>query len=94
MNSDTLIGEVTAKEDGYMILSIPYDPGFRILVDGRKTEAALFEDMMIAVPLKAGTHSISLRFYPQGMTAGILITLFSILVFATIWILERKQNRG
>ena len=94
MNSDTLIGEVTAKKDGYMILSIPYDPGFRILVDGRKTEAALFEDMMIAVPLKAGTHSISLSFYPQGMTAGILITLFSILVFATIWILERKQNRG
>ena len=92
MSSTKLNGTVTAAEDGYLILSIPYDPGFTIKVDGVKTEAALFEDMMIALPLTAGDHDISLSYYPQGMTAGILITALSILLFAIICYAERKKE--
>ena len=92
MTSAKLNGTVTAEEDGYLILSIPYDPGFTIKVDGVKTEAALFEDMMIAVPLNAGTHAISLSYYPQGMTAGILITALSIVLFTIICYVERKKE--
>ena len=92
MSSTKLNGTVTAAEDGYLILSIPYDPGFTIKVDGVKTEAALFEDMMIALPLTAGDHDISLSYYPQGMTAGILITILSIALFAIICYAERKKE--
>ena len=92
MSSTKLNGTVTADEDGYLILSIPYDPGFTIKVDGVKTEAALFEDMMVAVPLTAGDHDISLSYYPQGMTAGILITALSILLFAIICYAEQKKE--
>ena len=92
MTSAKLNGTVTAEEDGYLILSIPYDPGFTIKVDGVKTEAALFEDMMIAVPLNAGTHAISLSYYPQGMTAGIFITALSIVLFTIICYVERKKE--
>ena len=90
MTSTKLNGTVTADEDGYLILSIPYDPGFTIKVDGAATEAALFEDMMIAVPLSAGEHEISLSYYPQGMTAGILVTLFSIFFYSYL-IVSRRQ---
>ena len=92
MTSTKLNGSVTAAEDGYLILSIPYDPGFTIKVDGVKTEAALFEDMMIAVPLTAGDHDISLSYYPQGMTAGILITVLSVLLFGIICYVERRKE--
>lgn len=91
IESDTLQGMVTADADGYLILSTPYDPGFTILVDGVKTEASLFEDMMIAIPLTAGTHTISLGYYPQGMTVGIMVTLLSIAIFVTICIFEKSQ---
>lgn len=94
MDSDTLKGTITADADGYLVLSIPYDPGFTILVDGVKTEASLFEDMMIAIPLTAGTHSISLVYYPQGMTLGIVVTLSSVAVFVAICILENKKERA
>ena len=92
MTSTKLRGSVTAVKDGYLVLSIPYDPGFTIKVDGVKTEAALFEDMMIAVPLSAGEHDISLSYYPQGMTAGILITLLSVALFGIIGWVERKKE--
>lgn len=93
METDYLFGKVTADKDGYLILSIPYDPGFEIWVDGVKTEAALFEDMMIAVPLTQGEHVIELSYYPQGMTAGILITLMSVTLFTIIFVVERKKKK-
>ena len=92
MTSAKMTGSVTADEDGYLILSMPYDPGFTIKVDGVETEAALFEDMMIAVPLTAGEHEISLTYYPQGMTAGILITMLSVVLFGIICWVERKKE--
>ena len=92
MTSTKLRGSVTAVKDGYLVLSIPYDPGFTIKVDGVKTEAALFEDMMIAVPLSAGEHDISVSYYPQGMTAGLLITLLSVALFGIIGWVERKKE--
>jgi len=92
MSATKLKGSVTAAEDGYLVLSIPYDPGFTIKVDGVKTEAALFEDMMIAVPLTEGAHDISLSYYPQGMTAGILITVLSILLFGIICYVDYKKE--
>jgi len=92
MTSTKLNGTVTADEDGYLILSIPYDPGFTIKVDGVTTEAALFEDMMVAVPLTAGAHDISLSYYPEGMTAGILITLLSLLLFGIISYVDYKKE--
>ena len=92
MSEDKLEGTVAAEKDGYLILSIPYDPGFSINVDGVKTEAMLFEDMMIAVPISAGEHTVSLSYYPQGMTAGILITLLSIVLFAGICVIDRKKK--
>ncbi len=90
-NSNTLSGNITASEDGYVVLSIPYDPGFTVLVDGIETEVGLFEDMMIAVPVTAGSHTISLSYYPQGMTVGIFISNFSILLFIAICLFERRQ---
>lgn len=93
-DSDSLSGTITADQDGYLILSIPYDPGFAVLVDGVITEVSLFEDMMIAVPIAKGSHTISLSYYPQGMTAGIFITILSILLFTGICFFERRQNRS
>ena len=93
-DSDSLSGTITADQDGYLILSIPYDPGFTVLVDGVITEVSLFEDMMIAVPIAKGSHTISLSYYPQGMTAGIFITILSILLFTGICFFERRQNRN
>lgn len=93
MTSSSIKGTVAPSQDGYLILSTPYDPGFTITVDGVKTEAGLFEDMMIAIPVTAGEHTISIQYYPQGLTAGILITLCSIGIFVAICILEKNQEK-
>jgi len=95
--SDDFTGSITAPEDGHVIFSIPYDPGFTIWVDGTKTEPKLFEEMMIAVPVSSGEHTIRFSYYPQGLNAGYAVSIISILIFVSIVqypnIKEKLQKR-
>lgn len=91
--STKLTSSVTASENGYLILSIPYDPGFTVYVDGVKTEAVLFEEMMLAIPVSAGTHTISLHYYPAGLNAGIAISTISIIIFLLIALFPKYKHK-
>lgn len=82
--STHITGEINATQDGYLVLSIPYDPGFHVKIDGVETECELFEEMMITVPVSEGTHTISISYVPEGLLKGSLLTLFSISVFLLI----------
>ncbi len=80
-DSTHIKGTVEVEDPGYLVLSVAYEPGWTLLVDGKKSEINLFEDTFISVSLPKGTHSISLSYYPEGLTPGILISICSILLF-------------
>ncbi len=92
--STNIVSKITASKDGYLILSVPYDPGFRITIDGKETETELFKEMMIAVPVTTGTHNITIHYYPQGLGLGICISLMSLSVFLLIIFLPRMKAKG
>ena len=86
-------GHITVTTPGELVLSIPYEPGWTLLVDGKEAAIDLFEDTMISTYLTEGEHTIALSYYPEGFNAGILITVISLVIFAGLWILIQKQNR-
>ena len=86
-------GHITVTTLGELVLSIPYEPGWTLLVDGKEAAIDLFEDTMISTYLTEGEHTIALSYYPEGFNAGILITVISLVIFAGLWILIQKQNR-
>ncbi|MGL5260684.1 MAG: YfhO family protein [Lachnospiraceae bacterium] len=90
--STSLEGEITLTKQGTFILSLPYEAGWTLYVDGVKTEIALFEDMMISTPLSQGTHTISLSYYPKGLTLGICLSLSSIVIFLFLTIYASKKK--
>ncbi|MBQ9991073.1 MAG: YfhO family protein [Lachnospiraceae bacterium] len=79
--STSVSGTVEAEETGYLILSMPYEPGWRVTVDGKEAEPQLFEGMFLSIPLTAGSHEISLTFTPKGFYAGITVSLISLALF-------------
>lgn len=94
-HSDTYVqGQVTVTEPGSLILSIPYESGWRLLVDGVPTEPAVFADTMISIPLEKGEHTITLRYYPAGLNAGIVISLLSLAAFIGILLFERRPKKA
>ena len=80
--SDTCIkGTVDAGKGGVFVTSIPYEDGWNMKIDGRKTEIReLTGDCWISAGLSEGAHEIELSFRPAGLVNGLLITIASILI--------------
>lgn len=85
-----LSGTITTEQGGVMMTSIPYDPGWKVFVDGVETDITEVKDTFLGVELTPGTHTIELRFMPQGLVLGGLITALSLAMLLAIWFLTRR----
>ena len=85
-----LSGTITTEKGGVMMTSIPYDPGWKIFVDGVETDITEVKDTFLGVELTPGTHTIELRFMPQGLVLGGLITVLSLVMLLAIWLITRR----
>lgn len=91
---DHIKGMVTAEKDGILFTSIAWEPGWTILVDGKKTEPVKLMDALIGIPVTEGTHSIEMKFFPAGMVWGIVLSVLGIAVVVIIGVFERKKRTG
>ena len=87
-----LKGEVTAKENGILMMSVPYDKGFEVRVDGVITECSAFCDAFLAIPIREGEHIVSLEFAPRGKKIGLVISLTSLVIFIFLAFRSRQKN--
>ncbi len=102
VRDNELSGVIYAQRDGLFYTSVPYEPGWTATVDGEKVElAATFDpsnpsvkltDAVIAFPLTAGMHTITLRYRTPGLTVGCLISAAALIGFgALIWLRRKKE---
>ena len=84
-----LTGTVTAAESGTLFLSIPYDEGWTITIDGQPAEGEKILEAFLSVPVEAGTHEISLTYMPGGFIPGVVISGASAAVLVLLWIVKR-----
>lgn len=71
--------KLTAERDTFIVLTIPYDRGWSVKVNGKMVS---FEDVdygLIGIKLKKGDNNIVLEYTPPGLTIGILISTLSII---------------
>ena len=59
-------------------------------MDGVETDITEVKDTFLGVELTPGTHTIELRFMPQGLVLGGLITALSLAMLLAIWLLTRR----
>lgn len=89
-------GKVTATEEkNLFLLTIPYDEGWHIYVDGEEVEAFKVLGSLTAIELTPGEHSIEMNYFPWAVKYGLIISISSlclfILVAAVEFILERRR---
>ena len=62
-------------EDGALLLSVPYDRGWSLTVDGAAAQLEpAFGGGMSAVQLSAGEHRIEMSFRSPGLILGCAVT--------------------
>ena len=77
-------GHITVTNPGQLVLSVPYEPGWTMLIDGKEVSIDLFEDTFMSVYLTQGEHTISLSYFPEGFIPGIIITLICAAIYIAI----------
>ena len=75
------------------MLTIPYETGWNVYVDGEKVEYFEAASGLIGIDLTAGEHTIEMKFFPKELTLGIIITIAGLVSLAVIWILETKKSK-
>lgn len=90
VGTNNIKGCIDVKNSKYLCFSIPYSKGWSCYVDGEKTEILKANIMYMAVKLEEGTHQIELRYVPQGMYLGMIISLVTL--FAIIGIIVSKKG--
>jgi uncharacterized membrane protein YfhO len=75
-------GTVTTQTGGTLMLSIPYDDGWTIKVDGETVEPCVIGEALTGIDLTAGTHEISMDYTANGLWLGTAITILCMVLFA------------
>ncbi len=76
---DTYIScNVEAAEDCLLFTSIPYEQGWSVYVNGEKTDAEAIGGGLLGIPLSAGENNVELKYFPRGLSAGIVISIVSV----------------
>lgn len=86
-------GTVRTDKDSLLFLSIPYDEGWSVLLDGKEVEAGTVLNAFMAVELPEGGHTLELHYVSEGFRLGLLISLISLLLFIIFWMLTAGYRR-
>ena len=70
-----------SDEDGYLLVSLPNEPGWSVTVNGRaaNVEQAYGGALMI-IPVCTGLNHVELSFVPRGLVVGCAVSAISVVV--------------
>lgn len=84
-------GTIDMPEGEMLFTSIPYDEGWEVYVDGKKTPYYALGGALIGVDMTAGRHEIEMVYVPQGLYMGIWISVISWLLFFAVLYKKRTE---
>lgn len=72
---DTVSGKINVTSDGWFNMSLPYDKGFHITVDGNDTEYFKTNTAFIGFPISSGEHEIRIEYEAPMKKEGIAVSV-------------------
>lgn len=84
-------GNLTVKNDGWFITSIPYDSHFKIYVDGKERKVQKVNTAFTGCKIEKGTHEVKLIYHAPGVTAGKVISLIGMIGCIIVVWREKRQ---
>ena len=75
ITSSHLLGSVTVPEEGGVVtLTIPYDRGWKVYVDGRRTPISRAAGILLSFDTSPGEHIVEMKYSPEGGLAGSIVS--------------------
>ncbi len=89
-----LLGEIKTDMDGYLCIPIPYEQGWRAVVNNNRAELFQMKNGMMAVRLEKGENVLRLTFIPFGFITGIMVTYLSFLILFLLQVIANPKKKG
>ena len=90
---DVIEGNIDVKNDGYFKLSIPYDKGFEVFVDGEKTTYEVVNKSFIGFKINEGNHNIKLVYVSPLFKEGLIVSCVGLVLFVGTVIYYKKKKK-
>ena len=91
IDKNTMTGNIDAKKNGILFLSIPYEKNFTIYVDGKKTKHfSLLDKTFTGLNIKEGNHKIKITYKNNNLKWYVIISLASLII---TYIITSKINK-
>lgn len=85
-------GKVSVSEGKMLYISVNYDEGWTVKVDGKEVEKIKIADALIGIELDEGEHTIEFSYTPQGLKLGIIISGVSVLILLIFCIINKLKS--
>ena len=94
LKANTLSGDINIKKDNKtLLLTLPYEKGWHIYIDGKITTYNSIFDTFITIKLDKGKHNIKMIYYPEGLKIGIILTSIGVLSLVLYTLIARKGKK-
>lgn len=87
-------GKYTAKDDGNLLLSVPYDEGWNVTVNGTAAELTPAADKgLSSLNIQKGANRIVMTYKTPGALAGLAVSLATAALVAGLYAGQKKSRR-
>ena len=89
---DFIKGDIEVTKDGYFMLTVPYDNGYKIKVDNKEIKYEKVDEAFVGFKISEGKHQIEIEYQAPLKNISLLISVFGIIAFASITYVEGKRR--
>lgn len=86
-------GNIEATEEkNVLMLTLPYEKGWNVKVDGKEIETTKIFDTFLGVELEPGNHEVEFSYETPGLKTGIIISAISLSLYIAYYFLEKNKK--
>ena len=94
LGNRSLKGTVSADEDKFLVVTIPYMDGWTAYLDGEEVKLYQANTAFMGIEVPSGNHTVEFRYWLPGLTPGLIMTNIGIIGFVlTIIVWNNKQKK-
>lgn len=92
-DTDVIKGSINCERDGVFLTTIPYDGGWKIIIDGKEAKTFKAAEYLTACDITKGSHEIEMRYTVPGIKAGALISTVALILYIALIFMQYKTKK-
>lgn len=92
-NNKGFTAGISASDDGYLMISLPYSKGFKAYVDDKEVDIKRANIGFMSIEVPKGDHQVEFVYQTRGLSVGLILSSFGLILLIGTIILEYKTSK-